>query len=132
MPELPEVETVCRGLRKYALGLKIKDVRVSLPKIINTTAARFRRHLIGATIQDVQRRAKTINISLSNSYWLVVHLKMSGQLLYLPKSEPVKKHTHVIFKLSNGHNLRYWDQRQFGYVRLFDGPGHRRFMEQLD
>ena len=132
MPELPEVETVCRGLRKYALGLKIKDVRVTLPKIINVPAGRFRNNTVGAAIQDVQRRAKTINIQLSNSYWLVVHLKMSGQLLYLPKTEPIKKHTHVIFNLSNGYTLRFWDQRQFGYMRLFDSPGRLRFMEQLN
>ena len=132
MPELPEVETVCRGLRKYALGLKIRDVKVTLPKIINVPTSRFRRNIIGAIIKDVQRRAKTINIRLSNGYWLVSHLKMSGQMLYLPKAEPVKKHTHIIFDLSNGYTLRFWDQRQFGYVRLFDGPGRDRFMAELD
>jgi len=132
MPELPEVETICRGLRKYAIGLKIKDVVVNMPKMTNVTARQLRNATIGAGIKDVQRRAKTINIRFSNGYWLVVHLKMSGQLLYLPKTEPVKKHTHVIFDLSNGYTLRFWDQRQFGYMRLFDGPGRDRFMAELD
>ena len=132
MPELPEVETICRGLRKYALGLKIKDVKVNMPKMTNVPVNQFRKNLIGARIKDVLRRAKTINIQLSNGFWLVIHLKISGQLLYLPKTEPIKKHTHIIFGLSNGYTLRFWDQRQFGYMRLFDSPGRDRFMAELD
>ncbi|MEW6027372.1 MAG: bifunctional DNA-formamidopyrimidine glycosylase/DNA-(apurinic or apyrimidinic site) lyase [Planctomycetota bacterium] len=131
MPELPEVETICRGLRKHAVGLKIRDVTVRMPKVTNVTAKELRKATIGATIKDVQRRAKTINIHLSNNLWMVIHLKISGQLLYLPKAEPVKEHTHIIFDLSNGYTLRFWDLRQFGYVRLFDKAGYRRFMDEL-
>jgi formamidopyrimidine-DNA glycosylase len=131
MPELPEVETVCRGLRRYALGLKIKEVRVFLPKIINLRPAEFCRLAQGRTILDIRRRAKTINIELSGGYWMVIHLKMSGQALYLPRTAPISKHTHIVFNLSDGATLRYWDQRRFGYVRLFDGPGYRLFMDEL-
>ncbi|MFH1230161.1 MAG: bifunctional DNA-formamidopyrimidine glycosylase/DNA-(apurinic or apyrimidinic site) lyase [Planctomycetota bacterium] len=132
MPELPEVETIRRGLYKNALGLKIKDVAILLPKIINTTPMRFRNAVIGKTILNAQRRAKVIIIELSGDYALVIHLKISGQLLYLPKTTPIKKHTHIVFNLSNKYQLRFWDQRQFGYVRVFKKAEMVKFIDDME
>lgn len=131
MPELPEVETIRRGLCKNTLGLKIMDVTILLPKIINTTPTRFRNTVIGKTIIDAKRRAKVIIITLSNDYSLVIHLKISGQLLYLPKTAPIKKHTHVIFNLNNKYQLRFWDQRQFGYVKMFEKLDMVKFINDM-
>lgn len=132
MPELPEVETIRRGLCKNTLGLKITDVTILLPKIINTTATRFRNAIIGKNILDAQRHAKIIIITLSSDYSLVIHLKISGQLLYLPKTAPIKKHTHIIFNLSNKYQLRFWDQRQFGYVKMFKKPDMVKFINDME
>ncbi|MDI6732771.1 MAG: bifunctional DNA-formamidopyrimidine glycosylase/DNA-(apurinic or apyrimidinic site) lyase [Planctomycetota bacterium] len=143
MPELPEVETICRGLRKYTLGLKIKDVSVFLPKIINLPVNHFRKTVIGMTITSVTRRAKTIIITLSNGYSLLIHLKISGRLLYLPATTPIEKHTHLIFSAEGGsafggdfkhsdYQLRFWDLRRFGYVKLFDEEDKKRFLEKLN
>ena len=68
MPELPEVETICRGLQKHVIGLKITGVTITLPKIINTTPANFRKVVTGKTIVSAQRRAKIIIIGLSDNY----------------------------------------------------------------
>jgi formamidopyrimidine-DNA glycosylase len=132
MPELPEVETVCRGMQKTVSNLKITDVRVTLPKLINTAPAQFRQTLIGRTILCTNRRAKVIIIQLSGGYYLLVHLKMSGQLLYQPKTAPVLKHTHIIFSLNNKYQLRFRDQRQFGYIKLADESGKDEFFARMN
>lgn len=139
MPELPEVETVTRGLKRHLIGLKITDAGVTLPKITNLKPAQFRKALIGKRITGVHRRAKVIIITLLGSKqnnqlnpltnkYLVVHLKMSGQLLYRKPDDPILKHTHIIIKLNNHHQLRFRDQRQFGYVRFYDHKGLEHFM----
>jgi formamidopyrimidine-DNA glycosylase len=131
MPELPEVETIHRGLYKNTIGLKITDVAVFLPKIINTTPAQFSNIVVGKTIIDAQRRAKIIIIELSNDYSLLIHLKISGQLLYLPRTTPIKKHTHIIFDLNNKYQLRFWDLRQFGYVKLLKESDVIKFFHDM-
>lgn len=120
MPELPEVEIICRGLARTVIGRKITNVRIALPKVINTTPRRFRQRVKNAIIRSIRRRAKIIIINLSGGFSLGIHLKISGQLLYAPKQAPVKKHTHIIFDLNNGYQLRFVDPRQFGYVKI--GP----------
>ena len=132
MPELPEVETIRRGLYKNTLGLRITGATVLLPKIINVSPTRFKNAIIGKTIIDAKRRAKVIIIELSDDYTLVIHLKISGQLLYLLKTEPIKKHTHVILDLNNKYQLRFWDQRQFGYVRVFKKAEMIKFINGME
>lgn len=118
MPELPEVETIKRGLEKKVIGKKITGATVNLPKIINRSPAEFTRLLKNTIIKKVARRAKILMLTLSNGHTLGIHLKISGRLLYLKKNSPVEKHTHVIFDLNNGHQIRFWDLRRFGYVKL--------------
>ena len=119
MPELPEVETIVRGLTKFAVDTRITSIQINLTKVINVSPSRFKEYTLNATIKSARRRAKIIIIDLSNGYSLGIHLKMAGRLLYLKKNSPIVKHTHVIVHLDNGYDLRFWDMRQFGYVRVF-------------
>lgn len=149
MPELPEVQTVVEELLPRLKNKKIKDVRVLLPKMValgpatlpnlrtvdGSTAQKFAKTLRGQTITSVSRRAKLIIIDLAGKYALLVHLKMTGQLIYrgktelstpvrlfnIPRYEPVRlpaKSTHVIIELTDGSKLFYNDFRQFGYLKL--------------
>lgn len=86
MPELPEVETVRRGLERLIVGKTIKDVEHDWPKSFPNAPADVERFLRGARISSVRRRAKVLLIELDSSYSLVIHLKMTGQLVYVAKA----------------------------------------------
>src|SRR3989344_434698 len=87
MPELPEVETIKRGLGKLLPGKAIANVTFDNPKSFPNAPSEVRRFLIGAKILDVKRRAKVLLIDLDSKYTLVIHLKMTGQLVYIRKQE---------------------------------------------
>ncbi|SHI94678.1 DNA-formamidopyrimidine glycosylase [Desulfofundulus thermosubterraneus] len=115
MPELPEVETIKRTLQEKLPGRTICGVNIYLPKIIQTPSPEeFCRQVVDKRILDVGRRGKYLLISLSRGLMLVVHLRMTGQLVYTATDEPRSKHTHLVFHLNNGHQLRFTDMRQFG------------------
>jgi formamidopyrimidine-DNA glycosylase len=127
MPELPEVETIKLGLRKYLIGKEIKDVQINIPKMFSGSA----KQVIGAKIINLERIGKSLIIELNNNFVLAVHLKMTGQLVYsdsktknLVLSPKVggktlpSKYTHVIFTLDNDSNLYYNDLRQFGWIKV--------------
>lgn len=119
MPELPEVETVKRTLEKKIKGLTITDVEIDMPKIIrDTTPEDFKKAVTGIKILRLARRGKYLLIYLSGENVLVIHLRMTGRLVYTEASEPVPRHTHLIFHLSDGYQLRFNDVRQFGRVIL--------------
>jgi formamidopyrimidine-DNA glycosylase len=131
MPELPEVETVRRGLSRLLEGLVITHVSFDNPKSFPNANADVQKFLIGAEIVEVTRRAKVLLIELSTKYSLIIHLKMTGQLVYRGErnfgaghpnnsliGELPDKSTRVIFELSNGAKLFFNDQRKFGWVRL--------------
>lgn len=118
MPELPEVETIRRQFEKEVVGRGIVSVEARLPKLIRGSVDDFSRVVGGAHFTGARRRSKVLILDLSNGFSILVHLKMSGQLLYLPASELVEKHTHVIFHLDDGRDLRLRDLRQFGYLKL--------------
>ncbi|MFH1613036.1 MAG: bifunctional DNA-formamidopyrimidine glycosylase/DNA-(apurinic or apyrimidinic site) lyase [bacterium] len=119
MPELPEVETICLQLKKNIKEKKIIKVEVFLSKILkNITSLEFKNQLTNVLIKDVKRRAKIIIIELSNNKSLLIHLKLTGRLLYLPQEQNQEKHTHIIFFLDNNYSLRFWDLRQFGYIKI--------------
>jgi len=133
MPELPEVETVKRGLNKYIIGRKIKQVTVyDSPRSFPNDQTAVDQFVIGAEIIAVRRRAKVLMIDLSTEYALVIHLKMTGQLVYRGKNNFGAGHpndsligllpdrsTRVSFLFSDGSNLFFNDQRKFGWVKLF-------------
>jgi formamidopyrimidine-DNA glycosylase len=143
MPELPEVETVKRGLQRLLPPRTIAEVTNDNPKSFpnaNTDVAAF---LIGAQVVSVNRRAKVLLIELSTGYSLVIHLKMTGQLVFVGR-QPIQdsqepgaiirfgaghpnesligrlpdKSTRVILTFTDGSHLYFNDQRKFGWVRL--------------
>ena len=114
MPELPEVETVKNALAPYLVGRQIAQVTVNLPKIIAGDPTQFVHHLTGQTITSLTRRGKYLTLHLQSGDQLVLHLRMTGCLTLEPASQPRVKHTHLVFTLDNGQELRYEDLRQFG------------------
>ncbi|HAG08877.1 MAG TPA: formamidopyrimidine-DNA glycosylase [Desulfotomaculum sp.] len=119
MPELPEVETIKRSLAQKITGLTIREVKIYLPKIIQgPNPDEFQARLNGKTFLNVNRRGKYLLFYLSAGIVLIVHLKMTGQLIYSPANAPVARHTHVFFNLSNEHRLSFLDLRQFGRLCL--------------
>jgi formamidopyrimidine-DNA glycosylase len=131
MPELPEVETVKNGLNKLLPGLKIKQVKFDWDKSFPNSKAEVNKFLVGAAVIDVRRRAKVLMIDLSSEYSLVIHLKMTGQLVFRGKKSfgaghPTDsligklpdKSTRVILKFEDNSQLFFNDQRKFGWMRL--------------
>jgi formamidopyrimidine-DNA glycosylase len=120
MPELPEVETVARTLNELVAGKTIRAVTVRLPRIIRRPEEpeAFAAALEGRTIKSIHRRGKFLRFVLDDLV-LVSHLRMEGRYGVCPSDEPVEKHTHVLFHLTDGTDLRYRDVRQFGTMHLF-------------
>jgi formamidopyrimidine-DNA glycosylase len=131
MPELPEVETVRRGLERLIIGKTVKAVSHDTEKSFPNATADVKQFLIGATITDVRRRAKVLLIDLASDYTLVIHLKMTGQLVFVgderfgaghPSDSLIHalpdKSPRVSFEFDDGSNLFFNDQRKFGWVRL--------------
>lgn len=120
MPELPEVETIRRTLEYLVLEKEIKDVIVHWPKIIQhpDDIKYFKQLLTGETIRSLRRRGKFLLFYLDH-YVLVSHLRMEGKYRVVPESEPIDKHTHVIFQFTDGTELRYNDVRKFGTMHVF-------------
>ncbi len=123
MPELPEVETVRLGLEKVTVGMQILDGEVLYPRTIAhpDTPQAFVRGLQDATFLSWTRRGKYLLSQLSladlkQPCWLGVHLRMTGQLLWVAQDEPVQKHTRVRLFFVNNRELRFVDQRTFGQM----------------
>jgi formamidopyrimidine-DNA glycosylase len=134
MPELPEVETIRRELGKNLRGQVISDVEILWDKTVSPTSAiNFKEIIIGRKIMSLERRAKMLLIHLDKNISLAIHLKMTGQLIFVPKKgvmilgghpthdvQTPGKHTRLIFKLKNGDTLYFNDLRKFGWVRILD------------
>lgn len=129
MPELPEVETIKVGLRKYIVGKTIEDVEVRLKKIVTGDP----KNVIGAKITSIDRFGKGLVINLNNGYSIAAHIKLTGQFIFkgpeVPKETKVSikvggklpnKWTHVIFILDKGAFLYYNDIRQFGWIKIVE------------
>jgi formamidopyrimidine-DNA glycosylase len=132
MPELPEVETIRRGLEKYIIGYTVNDIEIRLAKQFHGDT----KNVIGGKIITVRRYGKGLLIDLDNGYSLAIHVKMTGQLLFIVGQgagnnvthtiDLPNKHTHVIFTLKNKNGksetknayLYYNDQRQFGWIKV--------------
>lgn len=118
MPELPEVETVRRGLMRIAAGRKIQGITVRYPKTIENPVEDFKQALIGQTITRVDRRGKYLLFRFTNDLTMVSHLRMEGSYFNQPTGEAVDKHTHVIFHFTDGTDLAYRDTRKFGRMKV--------------
>lgn len=119
MPELPEVETIKRVIEPQIQGLTIENVTVKRPEVTAYPAAdEFCRLLTGQTVSHMTRRGKFLVIHLNSNDRIILHLRMTGCLLLTPADYPEEKHTHVIFRLNNGKELRFSDTRRFGRLWL--------------
>jgi formamidopyrimidine-DNA glycosylase len=134
MPELPEVETVARGLQKSVAGRRILSVRLGKTDFIDDPVA-LEQELPGRQIEKVERYGKFMLLRLSargnavadsengdvEEASLLVHLGMTGQLAPSAAAQPSAKHTHVWFGLDDGRELRYTDPRRFGRIAYLSG-----------
>jgi formamidopyrimidine-DNA glycosylase len=148
MPELPEVETLKRGLQKNVIGKMIAKVEVRLPKIVafgpetvsnvrklsKENLKSFEKILTGQKIINIERRAKILIFKLSGPWSVLIHLKLTGQLIFAKKGEKKEikiynaldapravlphKYTHIIFEFTDKSRLFFNDLRQFGYLKL--------------
>jgi formamidopyrimidine-DNA glycosylase len=116
MPELPEVETIKNQLRDKILRKKVIGVEIAREKMINVPATEFKKKVEGALIKNIRRRAKVLIVDLSNDYSLIVHLKMTGQLIY--NGEEGIGTPHIVYTFSDKTQLRHYDFRMFGYAKL--------------
>lgn len=130
MPELPEVETIRRGLQHYLVNKTLKAVEVRVPKLFIGDPTL----LVGADFLGVERRAKVLIFVFDNGMDLLVHLKMTGQLVYQSANETEKivgghpqqaynqpmphSHTHVILDFTDGSKLFFNDLRKFGWMHV--------------
>ncbi len=142
MPELPEVETIKLGLQSKIVNSKIIKVQ-----ILNAKSFQGNPNLVeGHKITDIFRRAKVLGISLDNETTILIHLKMSGQLIFEGKGKfigghPTKdmfgalpnKSTRVVFSFSGGSKLYFNDQRKFGWIKIIENSKLRidNFLQKL-
>ncbi|WP_155970754.1 DNA-formamidopyrimidine glycosylase [Streptococcus ruminantium] len=117
MPELPEVETVRRGLNRLVKGKTIQKVEVIYAPMVKTGVDRFCQDLVGQVIMDVQRRGKYLLIYLTD-FVLISHLRMEGKYNFFQKQVPTNKHFHAFFTFTDDSTLVYQDVRKFGTMEL--------------
>ena len=117
MPELPEVETVRRGLEKLILGKKIASLDIRYPKMIKTDLDQFQKELPGQLVKSMGRRGKYLLFYLTDKV-LISHLRMEGKYFYYPDQVPERKHAHVLIHFEDGGTLVYEDVRKFGTMEL--------------
>jgi len=132
MPELPEVETIRRGLIANIINKKISGLEIRKSKLVKNNDQVFKSALKNKSIIDIDRIGKLLIFELSgNKFLFLIHLKMTGQLIYVDRNiilagghsfkQPdilPNKFSHVIFSFSDGSKLFFNDLRQFGYLRL--------------
>lgn len=131
MPELPEVETIRRDLSKKILNKKITNIKIKKNKIVKSNNQQFKKILNNNYFSNINRIGKLLIFKLKNkNKYLLIHLKMTGQLIYKDKNQIIAgghvnpadklpgKYTHVIFNFSDKSNLFFNDLRQFGYLKL--------------
>ncbi len=119
MPELPEVEVICRGLQDHIVGKRITDLYYSGKKLrLPLEKATMHRELVGQRILSLSRRAKYLLMELENGASMIIHLGMTGNMGIFTKGSDLKKHDHVCWTLENITELRFNDTRRFGAVQL--------------
>jgi formamidopyrimidine-DNA glycosylase len=119
MPELPEVETIRRGIEPHVVGRRIREVVVRDRRLRWPIPGDLPARLTGRRIEQANRRAKYLVLLLDNGDRLLIHLGMSGRIWVLDPREPVVKHDHVDIALDSGQLLRFHDPRRFGAVLLW-------------
>lgn len=141
MPELPEVETLRRELASAVKNKTIKSVRIKVSKMVKPLSpAKFQQKIKNKKILDINRRAKVLIFELSGGFFLMIHLKLTGQLIFKPKNLPPtpynlvigghpqkggtenlpNKFTHIIFSFTDQSKLYFNDMRKFGWMKLLN------------
>lgn len=118
MPELPEIETIRRGLSPLLMGRRVLDVEVRERRLREPIATRRLARLHGATVTGIRRRSKYLLVDTNAGLTLLVHLGMTGQLWVADRGRPRRPHEHVVFTLDDGRELRFADTRRFGLMRV--------------
>lgn len=133
MPELPEVETIKNDLKAKVINNKIKIVYINLPKIVKNKPGYFQEKMTGAVFSHIERRGKLLIFSFrQNNLFMLLHLRMTGQLIYKKGRKIIggghsdtkidfnlpNKYSHLWFEFVDGGKLFFNDMRQFGYARL--------------
>ena len=123
MPELPEVETIVRALSPPLVGRSILDVQNDWPAhIVRPSFPELKTRIRGRKILAIRRRGKYLVFNLDEGETILIHLKMSGQLVIANANVPADKHVHTTFVLNGGEELRFRDVRKFGRVYLLRDP----------
>lgn len=122
MPELPEVETIRRGLERELRGQRIDDVR-RRPVKLRGKSPRPLEELRGQRVDALRRHGKFLLWDLSDGTFLV-HLGMTGKLLFADRDAPQRPHTHLTMTLQDGRELRFSDPRRFGLLKLYGPDAH--------
>lgn len=120
MPELPEVETTCRGLVPHVVGHRVRALSVYQPRLRIPVPGELD-EIIGRRINEIHRRAKYLVFETDKGR-MVIHLGMSGSLRICDDSMPLRKHDHLVFELDTGQQLRFHDPRRFGLVDWTSEP----------
>jgi formamidopyrimidine-DNA glycosylase len=123
VPELPEVETVCRGVSPHLVGKRIESVIVRNASLRWPVPDELAGVLRGQKVKSLRRRAKYLLFEFDTG-WMVVHLGMSGRLYLVVEGAPIAKHDHVDWLLSDGKVMRYTDPRRFGAVLWIEGDDY--------
>ncbi len=123
MPELPEVQTVLDAIAPLVSDQTIVDVIIGWEGVIGGPPLPvFRHELVGRSVVGVERRGKYMLFRLDDGRWLVMHLRMTGQMRVVPASDPRHKHDHLSFRLQDGREWRFNDTRKFGRAWLVAEP----------
>ncbi len=130
MPELPEVETTCRGIAPHTEGQRVVALHVRQPQLRWLVPEQLVRQLPGQVVCRVHRRAKYILLAMPQGD-LLIHLGMSGSLRVLPAGTPALKHDHVDLEFSNGQLIRLTDPRRFGAVLWQDAGSVHPLLQTL-
>ena len=117
MPELPEVETIRRGLEQQLLGREFAGVEVCYQGLLKRPRAEeIQQQLPGRRVTSVERRGKYLLLHLHDGTTMVIHLRMTGQLVFSGEAATVQKHLHLIFFFTDGTSLAFSDIRKFGAI----------------
>ena len=121
MPELPEVQAVCDGLKQRILNRVVEGITVREPRLRwPVQSEELARLVVGQKVSGVQRIAKYIVVQFQNEVSLLIHLGMSGRIGLVSADENLRKHDHVIFSIGDGEELRFNDPRRFGMVEAVE------------
>jgi formamidopyrimidine-DNA glycosylase len=131
MPELPEVEVICRGLAPKLVGETIVEVSQGDQRLRRQSEPGELASLIGQTVARLSRRGKYLLVHLDQGPTLLIHLGMTGRLFYQTGSCPALPHVHLTFSLQSGHKLVYQDVRRFGQVLLYPAGVQPPALEQV-